>query len=320
MYFNPEANKSSVWQNFSLAEEKEVACNFVYDSILGLNQMRTLGNSTEVFSFLYNLSVGIERLLKVAISLVEVDEGIDVDSFGESLKTHDHQALLNRLKRSSGLKLGAVHNALLKLLSDFYRDHRYGRFGLGSVEDFSRDKRVLHEFLNKYLKVSIQEDPPLIIAQNTEQIRRFMGKVIKRIVNEIYGVIKEASRERRVFAYELASHNSKSAKVLLGGDNLDFIDEERSLVEALIFLIHDRNSELTKFILGVKPIELDSALGLDYLQTLVSRKVDQLADVLEQVESCYEDQSGIKDRIEKIDLLRDPLTYLGDEEDEFPLD
>ena len=43
----------------------EISGEFIYDGIQALNTMDSSSNSAELFSFLYHISVGIERLQKI---------------------------------------------------------------------------------------------------------------------------------------------------------------------------------------------------------------------------------------------------------------
>jgi len=60
-----------------LGKEIEIACGFIYDGLRNLHEMESLHYDTEIFSVLYNLAVGLERLLKVTVVLVEFDKNTD---------------------------------------------------------------------------------------------------------------------------------------------------------------------------------------------------------------------------------------------------
>jgi hypothetical protein len=111
------------WQNFKLGEEQEIACNFIYDALRNFHQMETISVEREIFPVLYNLSIGIERLLKVVITLVEFDEHTNHIEFEESLINHNHISLLNRLKENRQINLDKVHTELLDILTKFYKIH-----------------------------------------------------------------------------------------------------------------------------------------------------------------------------------------------------
>lgn len=58
------------WKNFKLGEEVSVSGAFIYNGMRRFHEMRKLDYTDEVFEVLYNLSVGFERLLKIAVVLL----------------------------------------------------------------------------------------------------------------------------------------------------------------------------------------------------------------------------------------------------------
>jgi hypothetical protein len=134
-------NPKEFWQNFKMGEEQEIACNFIYDGLRNLHEMESLNLETEIFPVLYNLAIGLERMFKVAIVLLEVDENTNVDDFERTLITHNHVVLFERLKKKVGLDLGPTQTGLLNLLAVFYENHRYGRFNIPQKDNLSKDKR-----------------------------------------------------------------------------------------------------------------------------------------------------------------------------------
>lgn len=300
------------WQNFKLGEEQEIACNFIYDALRNLHEMDTLSYETEIFPVLYNLSVGIERLLKVAIVLVEFDDSVDVNDFEKSLITHNHIDLLNRLNKKSPLSLGKVHIELLALLSIFYKSHRYDRFNLQSIHNLSKDKKSLHNFLHKHLGIDITEDFPLTAVWNDSRIKKFLGKTVKRITKEIYKVVSDSAHKKNIYTYEISGSGSKAAKILWGGEELNFEDEDRAIVEAFIFLTQTKDSLLIDFIKEMKPLELDPAQDSDYFQLLLNRRSGRMSMIMDEMEARYEEIRDVKDRLMRIDAARDSNIYFGE--------
>jgi hypothetical protein len=132
-------NRDQAWMNFNLGQELHVSGAFIYVGLRRFHEMRTLDNTDEIFEFLYNVSVGLERLLKIAVVLLEHTEDADQHELEESLITHNHQDLLKRVRQHVKLNLSAPHNEFLALLGNFYTTLRYDRFMLSSVYDPDRD-------------------------------------------------------------------------------------------------------------------------------------------------------------------------------------
>ena len=100
------------WKNFHLGEELSISGMFIYNGLKCFHQMDTLDNVDEIFEFQYNLSVGLERLLKVAVVLLEHDKDTNIEEFEESLITHNHLELVQRIKKHSSLNLSKPHKEL----------------------------------------------------------------------------------------------------------------------------------------------------------------------------------------------------------------
>ena len=134
------------WKNFQLGDEIGVSGAFIYNGMRRFHEMRWLRSTDEVFEFLYNLSVGLERLLKIAVVLFEHHDAIDQEELENSLITHNHLELLARVRRHVELPLASPHNDFLDMLGSFYRSLRYDRFTLSSVYDSDKEIEALCAF------------------------------------------------------------------------------------------------------------------------------------------------------------------------------
>ena len=129
------------WKNFRLGEEIGVSGAFIYNGMRRFHEIQMLDFTDEVFEFLYNLSVGFERLLKITVVLLEHYDTIDQKKLENSLITHNHLDLLARVKKHTSINLATPHNDFLRLLGSFYKSLRYDRFTLSSVYDFQKRNR-----------------------------------------------------------------------------------------------------------------------------------------------------------------------------------
>src|SRR5215213_8026983 len=112
---------SEAWKNFNLGEELDISGTFIYNGLRRFYEIQKLDNSDEIFEILYNLSVGLERLLKIAIILIEHDDACSIQELERSLITHNHLALLDRVRKQESINLGKPHFEFLTLLARFYR-------------------------------------------------------------------------------------------------------------------------------------------------------------------------------------------------------
>ncbi len=308
-------NPEQFWQNFQLGTEHEIACNFIYDGLKNLHDMKTLSLETEVFPVLYTLSIGLERLLKVAVILLEFDAQTDVNAFEKSLLTHNHLELLNRIKARVPINPGGASIALLGLLSVFYKTHRYDRFNLQSIKDLSKDKIALHHFLRKYLGIDTKEN--IFGIENSLRVKRFMGRTVKKITTQLHAIIEDAARAKNLYTYEISGSTSKAAKILWGNDEIVFDDEERNAIEILIFLLKTKESSLMDFIRDMEPLSLDPALDSDYFHFLLGKRVGDFSGIADEIDAHYEEIDNPKERLEMIDAIRNPYLTFGSSEEEF---
>lgn len=308
-------NPLEFWQNFQLGKEQEIASNFIYDALRNLHEAETLSQETEIFPILYGLSVGIERMLKVAIVLVEFNENIDIDEFEKSLITHNHLDLFNRLNRNTEINLGKVHIEFLNLLSVFYKTHRYDRFNINSIKNLDKDKKALHSFLHKHLNIDVTEDFPLTAVWNNVRIKKFLGRIVKKIAKSLYKIVDIAATKKNIYTYEITGSDSKAAKVLWGGDDLNFEDEERIAVEVFIYLLKTKKSKLIDFLKEIEPLDLDPAQDTDYFQLMLPKRSSKSSMILDEIECKYEEIKNIKDRLARIDFIRNP-DIIFDQDDE----
>nr|VFK37614.1 MAG: hypothetical protein BECKSD772F_GA0070984_101717 [Candidatus Kentron sp. SD]VFK41293.1 MAG: hypothetical protein BECKSD772E_GA0070983_101112 [Candidatus Kentron sp. SD] len=57
------------WKNFKLGEELSISGTFIYNGMRRFHEIRIFDYTDEVFEVFYNLSIGFERLLKIAVVL-----------------------------------------------------------------------------------------------------------------------------------------------------------------------------------------------------------------------------------------------------------
>jgi hypothetical protein len=297
-------NPKEFWQNFKMGEEQEIACNFIYDGLRNLHEMETLNLETEIFPVLYNLSIGLERLFKVAIVLLEIDDNTNIDDFEQTLITHNHIALFNRLKKKVDLNFNSAQTGLLNLLAVFYEDHRYGRFNIPQRDNLSKDKKLFLVFLNNHLGIDIRED--IFGTQNTLQVKKFMGKTVKKMTKELYTIIDKTAIAKNLYTYELSDSSSKAAKVVWGEEEITFEREEIAMMEILIFLLQTTESDRIKLIKEIEPLPLDPALDTEYLHFLLRKRTGFLSAIIGEVEDHQADVKDLKGRIEFIKAIKDP--------------
>jgi hypothetical protein len=287
--------KDEFWKNFKLGKELDIAGRFIYNGLQTFHGMKHFAYEEEIFEFLYNISVGLERLIKITIILIEHDEDLDQQSFEESLITHNHGELLNRVKKTHKINVCTPHNEFLAILSKFYKTSRYGRYSLAatSIEDW--EKTELIKFLNKNLKITIDTKTPFGITPNNQRIKKFIGKIVGKFCEILYEIIIKESHRLNIFTYEVR-YPSKAFKIFLSKE-YDFDNEDILRRELLIYFLNSSDDGAqSRFMRSITPLNFDPSLEPAYVRCFDSNV--EAMEVMEELETLYEDEiKDVKDRI-----------------------
>lgn len=289
------------WKNFGLGQELNISGVFIYNGLRCYHEMKKLDFTDEVFEFFYNLSVGIERLLKIAIILFEHHDLVNQDDLEKSLITHSHLNLLNRLKKHTLITLGPPHIAFLNLLEIFYKSFRYDRFTLTSVSSSKNEIKELCNFLRKHLKVDIHYELDILNfgIPNEDRYRKFIDKIVLKISSTLYEIIKNQAKEIDLYTYELR-HGSKAETVFLRKNNI-IMDEDILWKELLLFFMNTKSSSsYLDFLRGISPLDFDPNLVGDYLNCFQSNASKAL--VMDEIEEIYKEIKG--DKKERFELIK----------------
>lgn len=295
------------FKNFNMVIELDVAGEFIYNGIQEIYQTTFFRNDANTFVMLYNLSVGIERLQKIVVTLLEYNSEIGKENFEAHLKNmgHNHISLRDNIaklakegKYKNTPKFSTRENEFFELLSRFYSDNRYMRFEVYQKTD--GEVQLLNDYLEKHAKLdkNIVDDSIMV----NDSVKRVLGKVISSIAQKYYSLVKEGSDRNGIFTYELRSY-SKAEKVFIGESLYnEKYDESLALKELIIFIHNSKEKHpYLKFIEEIEPLEFDPAFIPDYINNLENGIVSQ--QLVDEVESLYEDVENAKDRRELVNLL-----------------
>lgn len=305
-------NESQFWKNFRLGEELHVAGAFIYNALRKFHELDILDHQDEVFEFLYDLSVGLERLIKIAVVMHEHGDDTDQAALEKSLITHSHLELVSRLRRATPISLSAPQNELLQLLSRFYKTLRYDRFSLTSVYDGKKESSTLRKFISKHLKVDFPEYGGIFATPNDDRYKRFIRRTAIGLSKILYEIVETRARSLGLYTYELR-YGSKAYSVFLR--NVDIQDEDTLWKELLVFFMNSRaTSGYMKYLKEISPLSFDPALTSDYLECFKSNA--SKSNVMDELESMYElmEPGERKRRFEVIGLIAAHGVYF-DEDD-----
>jgi len=295
-------NPSQFWKNFRLGEELSISGAFIYNGLRRFYELRKLDYADEIFEVFYYLSVGLERLLKIAVVLLEHRNGVNQEQLEQSLITHNHLELLHRIKKHTTVNLSTLHNELLSLLARFYKTFRYNRFSISSVSDFREERNALCDFFGKYLHVDFPDPDPIFGTPNETRYRKFLHKSVQKISSTLYRIIEARARELNLYTYELR-HGSKAETIFLGA--ADIPAEEVLWKELLIFFMNTKaTSGYLEFLRNIDPLDFDPELVDEYLDCFQSDAAK--AFVLDELEHHYEELKDKGNRLRLMDVIGDP--------------
>jgi hypothetical protein len=295
-------NPAQAWKNFNLGEELSVSGTFIYNGLRRFHEIRQLDHSDEIFETLYNLSVGLERLLKIAVVLLEHEEDGDIAALEESMITHNHLELLHRVRQKAEVNLGSPHNDFLSLLSTFYKTLRYDRFSISSVYDPHKERSALRAFLEKHLKIRLEDASSIFGTQKESRYSEYLRRLVTKISGALYELIRERASALNLFTYELR-HGSKAETVFLG--KADLPSEEVLWKELLIFFMNSRSDNgALGYMRGIEPLDFDPALAQDYLECFQSDAAKGM--VMDELEHHYSELNNVGERLQMMSLIGDP--------------
>ena len=198
------------------------------------------------------------------------------------------------------------------MLVKFYKSLRYDRFSLSSIYDLDREKKILHAFLAKYLKIDLTKPPISMMAiANEDRYREFMRKIVVKLSSALYEIIRTKASELNLYTYEVR-HGSKAQTVFYGQGKI--ASEEVLWKELLIFFMNTKaTTNLLLFLRAIEPLKFDPALANDYLQCFQSDEAK--ANVIGELETLYSElEENTGDRLERLSLIAHPSVYFDEPE------
>lgn len=310
-------DKAIYFKNFPMGTEIDIAGTFIYNGIKEFNRLKHFYYESEIFHVLYPISVGIERLQKVLIVLLSDIPLDQIESFEESLITHSHQELHNKILKKCEIKLNPHQNRFLQVITNFYITCRYNRFNINN--DYAKERDLLINFLSSSLGININMDF-LFPTSNDDRIKNFFGRVVGSISRKYYQLIRDQAYNLNIYTYELRS-GSPSSKIFLPNFNKDslqeqYINEQISLKEFIVFLMNTKETSFCyEFIKNIEPLNIDIALIQEYLASICEGEVPQ--SLIDEVEFLYQEEiDDIKERISLMGVIGNERIFFEEDMEE----
>ncbi|MBX3474536.1 MAG: hypothetical protein KF754_09150 [Planctomycetes bacterium] len=302
------------WKNFALLEELQIAGTFIYNGLRRFHELRTLSHADELFEVQYALSVGLERLMKVVVVMLEHRDGIDQVKFERSLITHSHLALLGRIKKKAKFDPAPPQCDLLSVLTTFYSSLRYDHFTLKSIGTGSEASRQFVALFERRLTVNLATPDSMFAIPNEDRFRKFLSLTVLKLVKRLYEIVRERADKLNIFTYEQRS-GSKGYSVYMGG--AEIAKEEVLWKELLIYFMNTKDTNgYLQFLRSIEPLGFDPGRVSEYLECFHSDS--SKAEVLEELEVLYEDLADKGERLGMIGAVGQPGVDFPDDDEEEP--
>jgi dynactin complex subunit len=147
---------------------------------------------------------------------------------------------------------------------------------------------------------------------NTDQIKKFIGKTVKKISSSLFDVISKEAGRLNIYTSELRG-DSKAIRVFYG-ERLDFIDERIKKKEIILYLMsQNATGDHVNLMRSIDPLELDESQVPQYIQALLSDSA--LALVEGEIDELYSEVENVKERLQFIDIIDNEYLSYGGEED-----
>lgn len=307
------------FKNFNVGKEMDLAGSFAYNALSIINAAQDIYQNEQIFMFLYNASVSVERMQKCVLLMHGDLKESGIDQFAETIKSHEHQKLQAKINEYTGLKLPEEQNALLLLLQDYYVKGRYSNLSATNGYD---NKVEFEKYVKKYYGESMIGEK--FFTKDTyvmEQAKERIGRTFGKILYQYYRMICKKAHELNLFTYELRE-GSPAQKVFLNHfpkRSLQAVNdsEKNSFAELIVFLMNStEKTGYVNFIHSIQPLALDPYMVQEYLVDIINRQIPQ--SLVDEVASIFEDmpQREVEERKEMVSIIGVSNVFFEEDEEE----
>ena len=292
--------KEWYWKSFVLNQEFHIAGGFIYDGLRIFDQMRVF-NEDHSFGFLYNISIGIERLEKILICI----SNKNFFEIEKKIKTHNHLELLSLIEKDHNLKFEGIHKKFIELLSNFYFNIRYDKFEFEKSDVF-KAKDIVMKYIKDVLNIKIHELDFLNTEFNDDYIKKRIGKMIGKITNDLHEKISMGHTVDGHYIHPTETHSQTKACKIFLEKSYDFLREKKLMKEIIIFLLSNKKeNKLIDYIKGIEPLEFDPVEVEEYIKHPNYDLEQEKRQLIDTMDLLYEEMSekDKKERLEKLSLI-----------------
>ena len=296
-----------IWdfKSINMGRELEISGEFIYESAKTTMSITGLNNQYEINIILYTGAVGIERLQKIYLCLVQQNPN-DKNSVPKCLMGHNHLELEKEIEKYTIDKIPKNGKGLLGIFTEYYNNYRYANY-IPKIN--GGDLRLLFISFLKKQNGKFNFDEPCSFSQ-FEVFKRFYINELGKIAGYFYGLIEHKARDINTYTYEIES-SSNAARVFWStrGRSLyeQMLIEQNAIKELLLYIYkNQRDSGVFRLLNHMESLEMDDMLINDYLADLFEEKVNDW--LIDHVDDMYEEIGDIQ----KIKERKKLLSLFGD--------
>lgn len=291
-----------IWdfKSINMGRELEISGEFIYESAKKTMSITGLNNQYEINIILYTGSVGIERLQKIYLCLMQQNLN-DKDSIPKCLMGHNHLELEKEIEKYTTEQISQNGKGLLGVFAEYYNNYRYANY---ISKKSSGDLRMLFISFLKKQNGKFNFDEPCSLSQ-FEVFKRFYINELGKIASYFYGLIEHKARDINTYTYEIDSY-SNAARVFWSTRRRSLYEqmviEQNAIKELLLYIYKNkRDSGVFRLLNHMESLKMDDALVNDYLADFFEGKVNDW--LIDYVDDLYEEIGDIKKITERKELL-----------------
>lgn len=282
-------------RSLALNTELHIAGEALY---LGLRRyhITTCEESADLFYFLYQTTIGIERLMKINYRLIEARQ----DSVPEMKFRHNLTKLHDAILGLTNTVSPENEKGFIKMLTEFYKDSRYANLDNSSSSGVTPQQL----FINYTASLGLKTDT---------KVR--LGQIIQGVIKSQYTILKDMCTKLGVFTDEL-SYGSNGGKLFYATQIYTDIfmlysEEDRAYNEFITALLafnkesrdlrtDIRTTPLGESVASMHVLTTDIYTELETLEIIRSIRGGVIPqDLVDLVNDTYNNLDATKERSEK---------------------
>ena len=282
------------------------AGKFLFDGCEGFYNLSQKYMDYGLFDILLRLSIGVERVQKIILSLSE-NKMNEQDK--KALYTHSHQRLQAIIKKiySNDVNFNKEQNKFIELLGDFYKQDRYGFF---HEEDKNQKSLFLandlfREYCHSIGLTWFEDDKKLI--QTKEKIEDVISNVITKYID----CLENISKNQSIYVTETQTEFELYIFVFHEDNVFNYFKKLEIARNELLYFLSQKSIE-DEVVEDYPPLDFEISDIKDFIscRDFYRVKSDLIDFVFNEYAENYDDKKSLEDRKEFLKYFPEDLEHL----------